>query len=51
MDNTKKYSKKWWFKRKQAHEYMFKLFKKNNVDYKNLDFSVTNIFNYVLKII
>ena len=51
MDNTKKYSKKWWLKRKQAHEYMFKLFKKNNVDYKNLDFSVTNILNYLLKIV
>ncbi len=51
MDNTKKYSKKWWLKRKQAHEYMFKLFKKYKVDYKNLDFSVTNIFNFLLKIV
>ena len=51
MDNTRKYSKKWWLKRKQAHEYMFKLFKKNKADYKNLDFSITNIFNYLLKIV
>ena len=51
MDNTRKYSKKWWLKRKQAHEYMFKLFRKNKVDYKNLDFSVTNVFNYLLKIV
>ena len=51
MDNTRKYSKKWWLKRKQAHEYMFKLFKKNKVYYKNLDFSVTNILNYLLKIV
>ena len=51
MDNTKKYSKKWWLKRKQAHEYMFKLFKKNKVYYKNLDFSVTNILNYLLKMV
>ena len=51
MDNSRKYSKKWWLKRKQAHEYMFKLFKKNKVNYKNLDFSVTNIFSYLLKII
>lgn len=51
MDNTRKYSKKWWFKRKQAHEYMFKLLKKNKIRYKNIDFSVTNIFNYFLKVI
>ena len=39
-------------KRKQAHDYMFKLFRKNKVDYKNLDFSkVTNVFNYLLKIV
>ncbi len=51
MDKTRKYSKKWWLKRKQAHEYMSKLLNKNNVDYKNLDFSVTNILNYLFKIV
>ena len=48
MSNMKKYSKKWWIKRNQAHEYMINLFKKNKIKYKNLDYSVTKMINLFL---
>ena len=48
MSNIKKYSKKWWIKRNQAHEYMINLLKKNKIKYKNLDYSVTKMINLFL---
>ena len=48
MSNMKKYSKKWWIKRNQAHEYMINLLKKNKIKYKNLDYSVTKMINLFL---
>ncbi len=48
MSNTKKYSKKWWIKRNQAHEYMINLLKKNNLKYKNLDYSLTKMVNFFI---
>ena len=48
MSNLKKYSKKWWIKRNQAHEYMINLLKKNKIKYKNLDYSVTKMINLFL---
>ena len=38
----KKYSKKWWLRRNEAHNYLFKLMKKNNKKIsKNLDYYLT----------
>ena len=48
MSNMKKYSKKWWIKRNQAHEYMINLLKKNKLKYKNLDYSLTKMINLFL---
>ena len=48
MSNLKKYSKKWWIKRNQAHEYMINLLKKNKIKYKNLDYYVTKMINLFL---
>ena len=48
MSNIKKYSKKWWIKRNQAHEYMINLLKKNKLKYKNLDYSLTKMINLFL---
>ena len=48
MSNIKKYSKKWWIKRNQAHEYMINLLKKKKIKYKNLDYSVTKMINLFL---
>ena len=39
MSNIKKFSKKWWIKRLEAHNFMEKLFYNHNIQYKNkLDF-------------
>ena len=46
--NFKKFGKNWWTRRKQAHEYMGYLFKKNNLKYKNWDYSITKIINLFL---
>ena len=49
MSNTKKYAKKWWFKRLQAHNFMKKIFKLNNKVYSNFfDLKLTNIINKLL---
>ncbi len=46
MSNIKKYSKKWWIKRNQAHEYMLNLFKRSKIKYNNLDYSITKMINF-----
>ena len=45
MSNIKKFSKKWWIKRLEAHNFMEKLFYNHNIQYKNkLDFLLSKIF-------
>lgn len=46
--NFKKFKKNWWLRRMQAHNYMKYLLKKNNLNYKNLDYSITKIINLFL---
>ena len=46
--NFKKFGKNWWARRMQAHEYMIYLFKKNKINYQNLDYSITKIINLFL---
>lgn len=42
----KKYSKSWWKRRNEAHNYFSYFMKKNNLKYeKNLDYFITKIFN------
>ena len=48
MSSMKKYSKKWWIKRNQAHEYMINLLKKNKLKYKKLNYSLTKMINLFL---
>tara|TARA_Y100000992_G_C21236375_1_gene478307 strand:- start:249 stop:1043 length:795 start_codon:yes stop_codon:yes gene_type:complete len=45
--NFKKFRKNWWLRRMQAHEYMKYLFKKNNLKYTNLDYTLTKIINLI----
>ena len=46
----KKFTKPWWKRRNEAHEYFFDFMKKNNLDYKkNLDFYVTRLVNKFIK--
>lgn len=46
----KKYSGKWWIRRKEAHSYLFNFAKDNNFKInKNLDFIITTLFNYLIK--
>ena len=43
MANSKKYSKKWWFRRSQAHNFMKKIYALNNKVYSNyFDIKLTN---------
>ena len=43
MSNIKKYSKKWWIKRKEAHEFMRNFFHKNQLVYENkFDYYLTD---------
>ena len=43
MSNIKKYSKKWWIKRKEAHEFMKNFFIKNQLVYENkFDYYLTD---------
>ena len=45
MSNIKKFSKKWWIKRLEAHNFMEKLFYNHNIQYRNkLDFLLSKIF-------
>jgi glycosyltransferase involved in cell wall biosynthesis len=47
MSNIKKFSKKWWAKRLEAHEYMEKLFFNHKIKYKNkFDFLLSKILSY-----
>lgn len=44
--NFSKYSKKWWKRRREAHDYYFNFMKNNNLKIqKNLDFYITKIIN------
>ncbi len=46
MSNIKKFSKKWWIKRLEAHNFMQKLFSYHNIKYKNkIDFLLSKIFS------
>jgi glycosyltransferase involved in cell wall biosynthesis len=46
----KKYSKSWWFRRNEAHDYYFDFIKKNNLKFrKNLDYYITKIINKLIK--
>tara|TARA_B100001057_G_scaffold299051_1_gene299185 strand:+ start:2129 stop:2899 length:771 start_codon:yes stop_codon:yes gene_type:complete len=46
----KKFSKNWWDRRNQAHDYFFDFIKSNNLKVdKNLDFYVTKIINKFIK--
>ncbi len=50
MGNIKKYSSKWWQKRKQAHEFMQIMYFNNGLKYHNkLDFLLTNFINKFIK--
>ncbi len=44
-----KYSKNWWKRRSQAHDYVFNFAKKNNIKInKNADYFITKIINYFI---
>jgi hypothetical protein len=46
MSNIKKFSKKWWEKRLEAHNFMKKLFLKYNIKYDNkFDFLASKILS------
>lgn len=46
----KKYSKSWWIRRNEAHDYYFDFIKKNNLKFrKNLDYYITKIINKLIK--
>lgn len=46
MSNIKKFSKKWWIKRLEAHNFMQKLFSNHNIKYNNrLDFLLSKILS------
>ncbi len=50
ITSIKKFSKIWWIKRLQAHEYMSFIFKINNLNYKySIDWFFTKIFSILLK--
>ena len=50
ITSIKKFSKIWWIKRLQAHEYMSFIFKINNLNYKyNIDWFFTKILSILLK--
>ncbi len=45
----RKYSKSWWKRRSEAHDYFFKVIKKNNLKIKrNIDFYITKIINKII---
>ena len=45
----KKFSKNWWSRRSQAHDYVKYFFKKNKIQYKgNIDYLLTTIINNIL---
>ena len=49
INSIKKFSKKWWIKRLQAHNFMSYIFKNNNLDYKyNFDWFCSKILSKIL---
>jgi len=42
----RKFNKNWWLRREEAHEYMCYLLKKNKIQYKNFDYTITKIINF-----
>ena len=49
MGNMKKFSKKWWIKRQQAHEFMKVIHSNNNMNYNNkLDLLLTSFVNKII---
>jgi glycosyltransferase involved in cell wall biosynthesis len=47
--NFKKFSKTWWKRRRQAHEYFYKFSKDNNLNFKkNFDFVITKLICKIL---
>ena len=51
MSNAKKFSKNWWFRRSQAHDYMKMIYKLNNKVYSNFfDSKITSFMtNFIFK--
>ncbi len=48
--NIKKFSKKWWFRRSEAFDYLKIIIKKKKRKFNmNIDYLITKIFNFVLK--
>ena len=48
--NFKYMSLNWWRRRKEAHSYIKYFFSKNNLNYhRNLDYFITNLFNFFIK--
>ena len=46
----RKYSKSWWIRRSEAHNYFFDFMNKNNLKYKkNLDYYITKMLNKLIK--
>ena len=46
----KKYSKNWWLRRSQAHNFLFFITKNKNIKIKkNLDYFLTKILSYLIK--
>ena len=47
----KKYSNRWWLKRKQAHEFMKVIYLNNGMNYNNkLDLLLTSFVNKIIKL-
>ena len=49
--SIKKFSKRWWLKRLQAHQYMNYIFNKYNLKYKNIfDYSLTKLLSIIFNL-
>ena len=49
--SVKKFTKKWWFKRLQAHQFMNYIFSKHNLKYKNIfDYLITKFLSILLNL-
>tara|TARA_B100000780_G_scaffold271655_1_gene232818 strand:- start:1188 stop:1979 length:792 start_codon:yes stop_codon:yes gene_type:complete len=50
MDKSKKFSKRWWLRRMQAHDFIQNIYQINNIKFKkNYDFYITKLFTKFLK--
>ena len=50
MDNSKKFSIKWWLRRIEAHKFMEHFYEENNIKYKkNYDYFITKIITNIIK--